>query len=73
VSKSLEIIDFLIEEKSRIDILAHLGLINHSKHFNYYIKPLLEYGIIEMTLPDKPNSQLQRYCLTSKGKQLFKS
>ena len=72
VSKSLEIIDFLIEEKSRIDILAHLGLINHSKHFNYYIKPLLEYGIIEMTLPDKPNSRLQKYRLTEKGKKLLK-
>ena len=72
VSKSLEIIDFLIEEKSRIDILAHLGLINHSKHFNYYIKPLLEYDIIEMTLPDKPNSRLQKYRLTEKGKKLLK-
>jgi len=32
----------------------------------------LDYRIIEMTIPDKPNSQLQKYRLTSKGKKLSK-
>jgi ATP-dependent DNA helicase RecG len=72
VSKSLMIIDYLKEEKSRMEILTHLGLINHSKHFNYYIKPLIDFGMIEMTLPDKPNSRFQKYRLTDKGKKLLK-
>lgn len=73
VSKSLSIIDFLSMEQSREAILNHLGLINHSTNFKNYIRPLLDYEIIELTIPDKPNSPLQKYRLTEKGKKLLKS
>jgi hypothetical protein len=34
------------------------------------LKPALEQGLVEMTIPDKPNSRLQKYRLTALGKQL---
>ncbi|MFO7598231.1 MAG: cell filamentation protein Fic, partial [Candidatus Desulfacyla sp.] len=34
-----------------------------------YLKPALTDGLIEMTIPDKPNSRLQKYRLTDKGRQ----
>ena len=34
-----------------------------------YLKPALVEGLIEMTIPDKPNSRLQRYRLTGKGRE----
>jgi len=73
VSKSITIIDFLTTEHSREAILNHLGLINHSTNFKNYIKPLLDLEIIALTIPDKPNSQFQKYCLTEKGKKILKS
>ena len=40
-------------------------------HFtNVYLRPALEAGLIEMTLPDKPTSQNQRYRRTAAGEAL---
>ena len=33
-----------------------------------YIKPALQSGLIELTVPDKPKSPKQQYRLTEKGK-----
>ena len=45
--------------------------LKHRPTFLYdYLKPALEHGLIEMTIPDKPSSSLQRYRLTILGKQL---
>jgi len=36
-----------------------------------YIKPALEELFIEMTIPNKPNSKMQKYRLTLKGIAFF--
>ena len=35
-----------------------------------YLEPALAEGLVELTIPDKPKSRLQRYRLTEKGKAL---
>jgi predicted HTH transcriptional regulator len=55
------------------EMMLSLGL-KHRPTFLYdYLKPALEYGLIEMTIPDKPNSSLQKYRLSILGKQLKES
>jgi len=37
-----------------------------------YLTPALKMGLIEMTIPKKPTSRLQKYRLTEKGAQFLK-
>jgi ATP-dependent DNA helicase RecG len=59
-------------EISRQELQAALGLANREHFRTAYLLPSLEAGLVEMTLPDKPNSRSQRYRLTTAGKALRK-
>lgn len=71
VTKITELIDFLATEKSREEIFRFLEMDNQTKNFNTNIKPLMDYGIIEQTVPGKPRSRNQKYRLTEKGRKLL--
>jgi len=59
----------LVGEMSRQQLLDALGMA-HREHFRRaYLKPALAAGVVEMTLPDKPNSSNQRYRLTALGQR----
>jgi Fic family protein len=53
---------------SRKEIFSAIGMSGDSRSFKRNIEPLLTGGLIEMTVPDKPNSRLQKYRLTDTGK-----
>lgn len=55
---------------SRKELFAAIGMSNDFRAFKRNIEPLITDGYIEMTLPDKPSSQLQKYRLTDKGKAI---
>jgi predicted transcriptional regulator len=52
---------------SRREIFAAIGMNGDSRSYRRNIEPLLTGGLIEMTVPDKPNSRLQKYRLTDSG------
>ena len=62
-----KLILYCAETRSVVEMLEFMGLRDRTKFRNKYVKPLIEEGIIEMTIPEKPNSQNQKYRLTSKG------
>ncbi|MFA0411373.1 Fic family protein [Vibrio splendidus] len=57
-------------ESSTLDIKDKLGLKDREHVREAYIKPALDLGFIELTLPDKPKSPKQKYRLTSLGLQV---
>lgn len=52
------------------ELIAHLNLRSKAGAFKRAIKALLDDGLIEYTLPDKPNSRLQKYRLTGKDQAM---
>ena len=59
------------QPRNKQELLAMLGLSNAYLNYKRHIVPLLEQGLIAMTLPDKPQSRLQRYRLTPQGQSLL--
>lgn len=56
------------EGLSKIEIMAVLGLSGRDNFEKLYLRPVLDEGLLEMTVPDKPNSRLQKYRLTQNGR-----
>ena len=65
-----ELVRVLDRDRSRVQILQGLGLRNRSNLVVNYLRPALDAGLIEMTIPDKPTSGRQRYRLTPMGREL---
>ena len=65
-----ELVRVLDRDRSRVQILEALGLRNRSNLVVNYLRPALDAGLVEMTIPDKPTSGRQRYRLTPMGLEL---
>jgi hypothetical protein len=50
--------------------MQSLGLASRDNFEKLYLRPALEAKLLEMTIPDKPQSRLQKYRLTEKGREL---
>ena len=68
-----KLIMFCAEARSFGEMLAYMGFSDRTKFRRKYIYPLLEFEILEQTMPDKPNSRNQKYRLTAKGLALKNS
>ena len=66
-----EVLDYCREPRKSSEIMELLEL-KHWKTFQKNsLNPLLESGIIERTIPEKPRSSKQKYCLGKKGSELL--
>jgi len=63
----LGLVAHCLEPRSREELQALMAM-KDIKHFrDSYLHPALGAGLIEMTIPDKPNSRLQKYRATAVG------
>ncbi|MBA3027649.1 MAG: hypothetical protein FP816_02390 [Desulfobacteraceae bacterium] len=61
----------LKREMTRREIMHAMGL-SDEKHFReHYQQTAIRLGLMEMTIPEKPSSRLQKYRLTSKGRNFI--
>lgn len=68
--KQKEVLSFCIFERSSREILDHIGVTYHSKNIEKFINSLVDAGHLKRTIPDTPNSPLQKY-MTKKGMNLL--
>ncbi len=54
---------------SKADVSVRLGQKGISGQLNKVIREIMRQGLIEYTIPDKPNSRLQKYRLTEAGRR----
>jgi ATP-dependent DNA helicase RecG len=69
----VEILRNCLTEKAITELMAVLGRTNRTKFRDQVLKPLIDDGFLEMTIPDKPRSSKQRYRLTEKGRKMVQS
>lgn len=71
---TLEMLRFLEAEgpKKKKELFARVSLTTQTKNTNHYLIPLLELGLIQPTIKDRPSSPLQAYFITPFGKSVLK-
>ena len=58
------------DELTRRELQGRLKLKGEENFRNLILMPALDAGRMEMTIPEKPRSRLQKYQLTTEGKAL---
>ena len=66
----VQILRNCLTEKAIGTLMASVRRKDRTKFRNQVLKPLLQAGWLEMTIPDKPTSSKQKYRVTYKGRQL---
>ena len=74
VSEQVELLlrQCAIQPRSKQELLAAIGLSGVYMNYKRHIAPLVEGGLLALTIPDKPQSRLQKYRLTESGRRMLR-
>ena len=73
VSELERIVVFCQTPHSVTEMMKLLGRGSRDKFLSAVLKPALGKGLLEMTIPEKPKSRLQKYVITQRGKELIET
>ena len=69
--EQFELLRYCLHEKTIAELMQVAGRSDRTKFRNQVLKPVMEAGWLEMTIPDKPRSSKQKYRVTAKGRELL--
>lgn len=68
---------FILEQTatphSARELMQFSSQTNRSRMVNRYLKPLIQAGLVQLTLPNSPQSSKQKYVITQTGAELLQS
>jgi len=67
----VQVLEEARDTRSIADLMEVAGRSNRTKFRDQVLRPLLEAGFLEMTIPDKPRSSRQRYRTTDAGRKVL--
>ena len=67
----VEVLSNCMEDSELSKFMIIVGRSDRTKFRHQVLNPLITAGLIEMTIPDKPRSSLQKYRITEKGRILL--
>lgn len=73
VIKLLSVLNISGVSLNRNELKQALRLNDRKSFRERYVKPASDAGLLRITIPDKPNSRLQKYALTDRGKNVAKT
>ena len=68
-----QLLEICIQPLFRQEMQDRLGLKDREHFRKYYLKPALDAGLIERTLPQAPKSKFQKYRLTQAGRNYLQN
>ena len=69
----LRLLKTMVGDLDRSSLQEALGLKAEKNFRLLYLRPAIEGGWVELTIPDKPRSSKQKYRLTAKGSGLLRT
>ncbi|MGF1636583.1 MAG: Fic family protein [Cyclobacteriaceae bacterium] len=64
------LISIIEDEHSSNELMSLLNLTHRENFRSNYLHKVIELGLVEFTIPNKPNSSKQKYKLSSKGRYI---
>ncbi|MCC7168810.1 MAG: hypothetical protein IT459_00040 [Planctomycetes bacterium] len=65
----VEVLELAVDPRALAELMIPSGRTDRTKFRDQVVAPLLQAGLLEMTIPDKPRSSKQRYRITVAGRR----
>lgn len=65
----VEVLELAVDPRAPAELMIPSGRTDRTKFRDQVVAPLLQAGLLEMTIPDRPRSSKQRYRITEAGRR----